>query len=389
VYVGLLSAIHGQTPYCGNGSYRTVSKTNAYISNSQTTKNQMIKKDYFIDFRSEDVIPIVVHIVWSKPEENISDARVISQIEALNRDFNSQNKDISLLPSEFEPHASKLGIKFCLAANKPDGSVSSGIIRVKTTISEIGVKEELYYSDSGGSDAWDPSKYFNIWVANTGEYLTGFGTLPGMVDIERDGVVVNSKYFGSNNNSTRFNLGRVAVHETGHYLGLSHIWGDDEDCLTDDGIHDTPPQLSHYSGCPAYPQASCGYSNMFMNFMDYVDDECMVFFTQGQMEEMQFSLSTSRRGLKLSNTLCYKKMKTSDILEFKLFPNPTSNELTIDFDFPTSEINSISMLTIAGIEVFKYETVIYNRMKVNLPKLASGLYLIKIGNVMNKVVILI
>ena len=52
------------------------------------------------------------------------------------------------------------------------------------------------------------------------------------------------------------------------------------------GVEDTPLQKSAYIGCPAHSQNSCGSMDMFTNFMDYVDDDCMVMFTQGQMERM-------------------------------------------------------------------------------------------------------
>ena len=34
-------------------------------------------------------IPIVVHIVYNTPVQNISDAQLMSQIDSLNRDFNN------------------------------------------------------------------------------------------------------------------------------------------------------------------------------------------------------------------------------------------------------------------------------------------------------------
>jgi hypothetical protein len=84
--------------------------------------------------RAEITIPVVVHIVWQKPEENISDERVFSQIETLNRDFNGENADLSTVPEEFEEFVSKKGIRFCLAATNPQGEPTSGILRVKTNI---------------------------------------------------------------------------------------------------------------------------------------------------------------------------------------------------------------------------------------------------------------
>jgi hypothetical protein len=84
-----------------------------------------------VEHRAEIVIPVVVHVVWQKPDENISDERIFSQIEALNRDFNGENTDLYSVPKEFEAFISKQGIRFCLAAADPQGEPTSGIIRVK------------------------------------------------------------------------------------------------------------------------------------------------------------------------------------------------------------------------------------------------------------------
>ena len=43
-------------------------------------------------------IPVVVHVVWNKEEQNISDAQIQSQIDVLNKDFRKLNPDISQVP---------------------------------------------------------------------------------------------------------------------------------------------------------------------------------------------------------------------------------------------------------------------------------------------------
>ena len=51
-------------------------------------------------------------------------------------------------------------------------------------------------------------------------------------DEDVQGVVLHYTAVGRNNSvanddgMTENNLGRAAVHEVGHYLGLRHIWGD-------------------------------------------------------------------------------------------------------------------------------------------------------------------
>src|SRR5215212_3081495 len=46
-------------------------------------------------------IPVVVHVLYNTPEENISDAQIQSQIDVLNEDFNLRNADRSQVPSLF------------------------------------------------------------------------------------------------------------------------------------------------------------------------------------------------------------------------------------------------------------------------------------------------
>merc|ERR1712176_28594 len=86
-----------------------------------------------------------------------------------------------------------------------------------------------------------------------------------------------------------WNLGRTLTHETGHYFNLQHIWGDQRGgtCDDNDGVDDTPNQFGTHYGCPAYntdQTTSCGSNDMFMDFMDYVDDACFSLFTKGQLE---------------------------------------------------------------------------------------------------------
>jgi hypothetical protein len=95
-----------------------------------------------------------------------------------------------------------------------------------------------------------------------------------------------------------FNLGRSATHETGHWLNLHHIWGDDgTGCNGTDFVDDTPNQAGPNFGKPEFPHVTCGNApdgDLFMNFMDYVDDAAMVMFSAGQVVRMQATLDGDR-----------------------------------------------------------------------------------------------
>lgn len=246
-------------------------------------------------------IPVVVHVVFKNSEENISDAQVISQIEALNKDFSRMNTDTVNTPSEFRKSAADCGIRFRLALLDPQGRLTNGVIRKQTVRNNFGYDDAVKFSAKGGSDAWDPARYLNIWVCNMGSQELGYSSMPGSA-MNVDGVVINYDVFGTRGFLRgAFNKGRTATHEVGHWLGLKHIWGDRY--CGDDGIDDTPPQKSYNQGCPSFPKISeCSqnsHGDMFMNFMDYANDECMNIFTVGQAIKMrsQFAAGNVRNSL--------------------------------------------------------------------------------------------
>jgi hypothetical protein len=112
-------------------------------------------------------------------------------------------------------------------------------------------------------------------------------------------VVIRNTAVGSTGTAAPpFNLGRTATHEIGHWLNLRHIWGDDgAGCSGDDFVADTPNCADENVGKPSFPQISCSNGpngDMFMNYMDYTDDDSMFMFTAGQVARMQACLDGDR-----------------------------------------------------------------------------------------------
>jgi hypothetical protein len=244
----------------------------------------------------------VVHVVYYNSTQNISDAQIQSQIDVLNEDFRNLNADKTNRPSLFAGLAADVQIQFCLAKRTPSGASTTGIVRKQTTVNGFSTDDKVKYSSTGGSDIWDRNKYLNIWVcALTGGTL-GYAQFPGG-PAATDGVVIDYRYFGRTGTVVApYNKGRTATHEVGHWLNLRHIWGD-ANC-GNDYVSDTPTQQAANYGCPTFPKPSCGNtSDMFMNYMDYVDDACMNMFTAGQSSRMNalFASGGSRVSLLTSD----------------------------------------------------------------------------------------
>ena len=250
-------------------------------------------------FTGPVTIPVVVHVVYKTASEKISDAQIISQIDALNADYGATNPDKASVPDVWAGLAVDFGIRFALANKNPSGKKSKGIVRKKTKKNGFAADDSVKSSATGGANPWPADRYLNVWVCSLGDGLLGYAQFPGG-PAPTDGVVILNTAFGTVGTAgAPFNLGRTATHEVGHWLNLRHIWGDTDDCSGSDFVGDTPPQQHPNRASPAFPHMSCGngpHGDMFMNYMDYVDDAAMVMFTSGQVARMQTALENARPG---------------------------------------------------------------------------------------------
>jgi Pregnancy-associated plasma protein-A len=245
-------------------------------------------------------IPVVVHVVHRTEEENVSDAQVKSQISVLNKDFRAKNPDKSKVPAVWKSLVVDSKIQFALAKKDPRGKPTTGITRTATTVEEFGPDNGVKAKKSGGVNAWPADRYLNMWVCNLSGGLLGYAQFPGG-PAKTDGVVVLYSAFGSTGKvNPPFNKGRTATHEVGHFLGLRHIWCDRNDGTGSDFVADTPPHRQANTGKPKFPQITCNNGpsgDMFMNYMDYVDDASMFMFTSGQVARMNATLAGPRKKL--------------------------------------------------------------------------------------------
>lgn len=366
------------------------------------TDDRTLTKDPFSGLSMRDTIsnevitiPVVIHVLYNRPEHNIPDAQVQSQLDALNRDFRMRNTDASLVPAYFRNFAADVRIEFCLAKVDPMGRTTSGIIRKQTAVSQFMGDDGMKFNGAGGSDAWDSRRYLNIWVCNMFGRALGYATMPG-TSPDRDGVVINWDVFGTIGNlRAPFTEGRTTTHEVAHWMGLKHIWGDSF-CGSDD-VDDTPQQESFNFYCPTFPRVSAcspnGYGDMFMNFMDLADDACMLMFTHGQKRKMRgtFAANGSRNNF-LQSYACDSSNATAGPLpapapapevnkgRLKIYPNPVVDLLNVEaseeYDISQKYISLLDLYGRPSLKVKMNE----GKTKIDCSRLPRGVYLVKIGD---------
>ena len=267
------------------------------------------------------VIPVIVHVLYNSSDQNISDEQIQSQIDVLNEDFSLLNPTSLDVPFEWAGLKQDSKIRFRLAQRDPEGNFTTGITRNYTFRSEFAILDpDIYIPDSGGVSAWPNSKYLNIWVCNLEYNALGFASFPGSSS-SNDGIVISYKSFGRIGAlNAPYDLGRTTTHEVGHWFSLQHIWGDEDGCSGTDNVDDTPNQEKATFRCPRFPKTDNCTDNdtgiMYMNYMDYTDDKCMMFFTPGQISKMRDAAATYRDSLFFSDG--------------EILPAPLSSDLAID-----------------------------------------------------------
>jgi PKD repeat protein len=281
-------------------------------------------------------IPVIVHVIHTGEAVgsglNISQAQVQAQIAVLNEDY---RRKAGTPGFNSNPVGADIEVEFCLSPVDENGSpmAEPGIDRVRGA-NATWTKNQIE-GTLKPQTIWNPNLFFNIWTLKFGgedNLLLGYAQFPdqsglsGLNDsggpASTDGVVVQYSSFGSVDKGTfpvmqaPYNHGRTLSHETGHWLGLRHIWGDGP-CASD-FVDDTPTQHAENRGCPA-TKISCDGVNVEMpqNYMDYSDDACMNIFTQGQKARILAVLELSpRRKQLVSANLCNSVVTAPPVANF-------------------------------------------------------------------------
>ncbi len=263
-------------------------------------------------------IPVVFHIVHNGDAlgtgENITDAQCISQLTVMNLHYIAQDPGISNVPAAFAPLIGNVNVQFCLAKFDPSGNPTTGIIRHE--LNNTSWNDETDIDNTlKPSTIWDRNKYLNIWSVRMGGTLASSGvlayaTLPYFGTATSDGIVARFNTIGTTGSLMPNRvLGKTVTHEAGHWLGLLHTWGTDANCGdSGDFVADTPDQADLNFGCPTFPKISCNNGpngDMFMNYMDYTDDDCMFMFSAGQVSNMRTVLNQFRPTILTASSSCF------------------------------------------------------------------------------------
>lgn len=205
-------------------------------------------------------IPVVFHVIHNYGPENISDEQIYDQMFVLNRDYRKLNNDTINIVQGYDTIAADIRIEFRLATKDFMGNCTNGIERIPSI--------ETYVGDNGSKlNQWPRDRYLNVWtVASMENGVAGYSQYPSSVIdnfmARADGVIILHNYIGRIGTGSEA-FSRALTHEIGHYLNLSHPWGDTNDPgvgCGDDGVEDTP-ETAGYTSCDLY-NYSCN-SNLF------------------------------------------------------------------------------------------------------------------------------
>ena len=185
-------------------------------------------RDHGPDFKA--TIDVYVHSVTDGPTGAVTDQDIQKQIAVLNDGYSGREGGVDT------------GFRWRLAGiDRTDNA--EWFYAGPTTTGERDMKKALHRGDA--SD-------LNIYLTTAGAYL-GWAYLPSTYKTKPwiDGIVVDwaSLYHTSTVYAGAYDLGKTATHESGHWLGLEHVFYGGCNAKGD-FVDDTPPQLIATHGCP-------------------------------------------------------------------------------------------------------------------------------------------
>ena len=199
--------------------------------------------------------------------------------------------------------------------NVPDSQIAAQIAVLNNAFAAHGWSFNLVHTDRTTNVVWHTmgmssteeaqaknalrlggARALNLYIAGIGDGMTGWSSLPWdyASDPKDDGVVVLFSTLPGGV-AAPYNLGDVAVHQVGHWMGLLHTF--QGGCHGDgDYVSDTPAEAEPAFGFPA-GRDSCPRDpglDPIENYMDFSDDAGMSQFTVGQAARANAAMSVWR-----------------------------------------------------------------------------------------------
>ena len=210
-------------------------------------------------------VKVYIHVVTTKAHAGmVTQPQVNAQVSMLNSAYNSHGVSFKLANSDFT-------VNDAWAVGGSDATD----VAMKTALRQGSYADlNLYFqSDMAGG------------VLGQCTLPTNIGTNAAPSVYVRDGcnIAAGTVPSGPING---YNMGKTAVHETGHWLGLLHTFEGYSCSGNGDFVADTPSEAQSTDGCPVSPwKNTCpgrAGADPIHNYMDYSTDACYSRFTMGQ-----------------------------------------------------------------------------------------------------------
>ncbi len=225
---------------------------------TRNNANQLAK--VMVDTNIIYTIPVVFHVLHSGEAigtgANLADSSFVRIIGNMNNDYSKNGPDVSQIDPLFINIYKNLKIRFVLAKKDPLGNCTNGIVRHLdgNTFWAQNTAIFNYKYSTLAANSWNPNKYMNIYIVTSiaggepGLTTVGYTYKPGSSPVPAADAIVYTASYLSN-----YEAVRSLSHEAGHWLSLSHTFGNANDAgkgaCGDDGVTDTPVTDGQLSTC--------------------------------------------------------------------------------------------------------------------------------------------